>query len=243
MTDEIICTGLVTPETLKELVEACHAANMFPNERKLVEACHTAGMVFNDTWVLAEQIPDRVIRAREERQKLLLFDWFPPDVPLQDLFKKYTSGRIFTGQLELRWERQDRDMRVVYLGVKKYEAILRDYKLTAQEKNLDRLNVQLKSYFLFGQRLRPGDVEAIGAPVQDGDFAEARIPRLLRYPVLYDLEKAKKREAEEEKDRKKRFREYVKLHMREFLDERGLVAFFRFCGLTVCDLTAKEKQG
>jgi hypothetical protein len=223
MTDETLYTDLVTPEKLRELVEACGAANMFPR----------------NTWVLAERIPAYVIREREERQNLLLFDQFPPKISLESLFEKYTTGRIFSDQLELRWEQQGQDIRVVYLGTKKYEFILRDYKLEEREKELDGLSAQQpKSYFLFGQRLRPGDVSEIGAPAQDGDFAEARIPRLLRYPVPYNLEKAKKREAEEQEDGKKRIREYVKLHVREFLDERGSVAFFRFCGLTV-----KEIQG
>jgi hypothetical protein len=223
MIDETLYTDQVTPGKLKELVEACHAANMFPQ----------------DTWVLAERLPAHVIRAREERQNLLLFEYFPPEMPLEKLFEDYTTGRIFTNQLELRWEQQEQDIRVVYLGTKKYEFILRDYKLEEKEKMLDGLSAQPpKSYFLFGQRLRPGDVSEIGAPAKNGDFAEARIPRLLRYPVPYDLEKARRREAEEKEDGKQRIREYVKLHVREFLDERGSVAFFRFCGLTV-----KEIQG
>lgn len=227
MTDETLYTRLTTPDDLRKFVEACHAAHMFPD----------------DTWVLAECIPAQVSRTREERQKLLLFDWFPPGIykiSLEELFEKYTSGRIFNQQLELRWEQQGRDTRVVYLGTKMYEAILRDYKLEEREEVLKRLSIQPpKSFFLFGQRLRPGDVQVIGIPpAQDGDFAEARIPRLLRYPVPYDLEKAKKREAEEKQDRKKRSSEYAKLHVREFLDERGAVALFRFCGLTV-----KEIQG
>lgn len=219
MIDETLYTDLIAPEKLRALVEACHAANMFPN----------------DTWILAERIPAYVIRDREERQNLLLFAYFPPEMPLEKIFEEYTTGRIFTEQLELRWEQQEQDIRVVYLGAKKYEFVLRDYQLKKKEEALEHLRVQPpKSYFLFGQRLRPGDVSEIGYPAKDGDFAEARIPRLLRYPVPYDLENAKRREAEEEKkDGEKRSREYAKLHVREFLDERGSVAFFRFCGLTV----------
>ena len=152
-------------------------------------------------------------------------------VTIDTIIEQYTSGRIFNEQLELRWEQQGTYTRVIYLGTDLYASVLRDYKFVPGDKLLKSLSVQDKSYYLFGQRLRPGDVEAIGLPAEYGDFAEARIPRLLRYPVPYDLEKARKNEAEEKKDSKKRVREYVKLSAKEFFNEQGEMAFFRFVNL------------
>lgn len=208
MIEETLCIGKNTPENLRKLIEACHAANMFSNTTRL----------------LIEHIPAQVVNSKE-RVNLLLFKWFTLKIP----FERYNSGRIFTNQLELRWELQGKDMWIVYLGPKLDEAILRDYGLKSKGGELKGLTVQEKSYFLFGQRLRSGDMDAIGVSTEDGNFfTEARIPRLLYYPVHSD-----KRGIKEDEQKS---REYVQLHVREFFDERGSVAFFRFYGLTVKEI-------
>lgn len=125
----------------------------------------------DDAYFLGEQQPAQVVKP-EERQDLLLFVDFQPTLP----FAEYTSGRIFHREFELRWQPDNGRIRVVYLGTPAY----------CPFQSSERVQIdmqQQRQFYLFGERLRPGDVEMIGAPVREGDFAEVRIPRLLRYPV------------------------------------------------------------
>jgi len=124
----------------------------------------------DDAFFLGEQQPAWVVKPAE-RQDLLLFVDYKPTLP----FAVYTSGRIFHREFELRWQQDNGRMRVVYLGTSKY----RPRSLPEGEE----IDMQLqRQYYLFGMRLKPGDLEEIGKPAREGDFAEVRVPRLLRYP-------------------------------------------------------------
>lgn len=130
------------------------------------------------TLMLLEMQPRFVVKP-EQRQDLLIFSEFKAE----DNLATYTSGRIFHMYAELRWERQYSHVQVVYTGNEQYKPELSD----SEKKTLDDCCVT-KSYFLFGKRLDEGQIKRIGESVaQSGDFAEVRIPRLLRYPVLPGL--------------------------------------------------------
>ena len=160
----------------------------------------------SSAFVLCEQLPKHVITGRKEQQNLLLFTHFDPAI----CFKDYTSGRIFDEYAELRWEQQENTMQVVYLGSKDRVQTLLNYKLQPS-KALNKLKPGIeKKYFLFGERIAPEDLEKIGSAAKPGDFAEVRIPRILRYPVQLDKQR------------------YVRLVVREYCDEENRVMLFRF---------------
>lgn len=133
------------------------------------------------TLMLLEAQPHGVIE-REAQQDLLRFSAFDPACD----FTLYTAGRIFHALGELRWERQHSDVQIVYTGHKHYKPHLHD----AQETGLDSCIPQERKYFLFGKRLDQQQLDRIGPAAQQGDFAEVRIPRLLRYPQLPSLANA-----------------------------------------------------
>lgn len=54
---------------------------------------------------------------------------------------------------------------------------------------LDACSAIDRKYYLFGKRLDANFLKDIGQPAQAGDFAEARIPRLLRYPIVTEKER------------------------------------------------------
>jgi len=130
-----------------------------------------AGCNFPDNaFFLGEQQPAWVVKPAE-RQDLLLFVDYKPTLP----FAAYTSGRIFHHDFELRWLQNNGSTQVAYLGNSKY----RPRSLPEGEE----IDMQLqRQYYLFGMRLKPGDLEEIGKSAREGDFAEVRVPRLLRYP-------------------------------------------------------------
>ena len=125
--------------------------------------------------MLLEAQPRRVIE-QDARQNLLHFAFFDPSFD----FTPYTSGRIFHALGELRWERQHPNVQIVYTGHKEYRPQLPD----ASETPLDACIPNDRKYFLFGKRLDKEQLGRIGRAAQPGDFAEVRIPRLLRYPQL-----------------------------------------------------------
>ncbi|MBV9688659.1 MAG: hypothetical protein JO202_03005 [Ktedonobacteraceae bacterium] len=135
------------------------------------------------TLMLLEAQPRHVI-AQEERQGLLHFALFDPRFN----FAPYTSGRIFHALGELRWERQHSNIQIVYTGHKAYKPQLQDVK----ETELDGYAFEDRKYFLFGKRLDQEQLKRIGPRAQAGDFAEVRIPRLLRYPPLPTLANAER---------------------------------------------------
>ena len=133
------------------------------------------------TLMLLEDQPRRVVKE-DARQDLLYFAAFDPAFD----FTLYTAGRIFHQLGELRWERQQTKIRVVYTGHKDYKPALDDAMTIALEGRF----FEDRAYLLFGKRLYKPERDLIGSAVQPGDFAEVRIPRLLRYPPLESLDDA-----------------------------------------------------
>jgi hypothetical protein len=131
------------------------------------------------TLMLLEMQPKRIVEPYE-RQKLLHFAHFDPDDCAD-----YISGRVFHKYGELRWEKQDDAVRIVYTGYEHYKP---EIEIT-QTIHLDSCKLVFRSYFLFGKRLDNLQLTRIGPSAQAGDFAEARIPRLLRYPAPEDAER------------------------------------------------------
>ncbi|SRR6266496_1623086 len=131
-------------------------------------------------YMLLETQPQGVVEP-DKRQDLLRFDYFDRDTN----FMPYTSGRIFHRGGELRWEKQHAGIRIVYTGQEQYKPDI-DIRQTMQ---MDACELVPKQYFLFGKRLDEKQLARIGSPAQAGDFAEARIPRLLRYPAPADGER------------------------------------------------------
>lgn len=129
---------------------------------------------------LLERQPTSYIESGE-RQALLHF------APCESTFDftPYTSGRIFHAEGELRWERQADAIRVIYTGQVAYQP---EFKVTDWFE-LDACSATDRSYYLFGKRLGADLLANIGQPAQAGDFAEARIPRLLRYPIVTEKER------------------------------------------------------
>ena len=129
----------------------------------------------SDTHVLMllEIQPQRIVEPYA-RQNLLHFAHFDPDNCTD-----YTSGHVFHKYGELRWKKQDGAVQIIYTGHKHYMPEI-DVTHTIQ---LDSCKLVSRSYFLFGKRLDDHQLARIGPPAQAGDFAEARIPRLLRYPA------------------------------------------------------------
>lgn len=154
---------------------------------------------------MAEQLPTHLIN-KEERLDLLQFIYFKSDLSCA----KYTTGRIFQEDRELRWEKQGEKLRVVYVGAAENEAELRDDRLHPNTV-LSTLKKKTTYYYLFGERLRKDDLDKMGKAVQAGDFAVVRIPRILRYPVAND---------------NKRYARLIVCEYRE--PETDRVALFRF---------------
>ena len=124
--------------------------------------------------ILLEKQPQKIV-GKEDRQNLLLFMEYSCPIPN---FNEYTAGRIFHEEFELRWEKISSGVQVVYIG--KQQALPLLTEDTDVLKGCARAN---SNYYLFGKRLNDTARENIGQPAQKGDFAEVRIPRLLRYPV------------------------------------------------------------
>jgi hypothetical protein len=183
--------------------EALYAGQIAINDLpQLVANCGFLPSAF----VLIERLPQQVITKAIERQNLLRFTHYDRGISFAD----YTSGRVFDGHAELRWEKQGNMMQVVYLGSKEHAEALLNCKLQASH-TLDKLKPAVeKKYFLFGERINAQDLMKIGTAANPGDFAEVRIPRLLQYPVPQNEQR------------------YVRLVVREYLDEEGRVVLFRF---------------
>jgi len=157
MAQELLVTGTVLAEDFAAFVSTCAAPS----------ASHTLMLVENQP---------RCVIPPQERQNLLQFAVFDPAFD----FTSYTSGRIFHAQGELRWQRRLAHMHIVFTGAQAYRPGLQD----AEETALDNCEKVPKTYFLFGKRLDDQQRAKIGPAAQTGDFAEVRIPRLLRYPRL-----------------------------------------------------------
>jgi hypothetical protein len=185
ITDEILCVSSMN--TITELL----AASDFPQ----------------DAFVLVECFPQQVVVDARERQHLLRFARLSDGIDVT----RYTSGRIFYQDFELRWERDiNGNYRVVYLGTeRKIQGLQRD------EKELEKLErrEEPRYYYLFGEYLNTEKLKNMGLEPGEGYYAEVRIPRLLHYPAP---EKARR----------------VQLVVREYVDEEtGQLRLFRFQGL------------
>lgn len=196
----------------------------FEQMPKIVAACH-----FDlDALFLAENIPTHVILTQKERRELLCFKYVREvvdkkgDMPCA----KYTTGRIFQKDRELRWERQKDMLRVVYLGVAdtNAESVFLEHEMKNKKEDLALLKKsdEPKYYALFGERIKDEDLRYFGKTAQPGDFAVVRIPRVLHYPVLQNNEPA------------------VRLLVYEYRNEvTGSVDLFRFHSLE----TWNDKKG
>lgn len=196
MEEEILYTGSIDDIT------ALVAAFTFPKQ----------------TYLLLENMPSYVIKDRQNLLRLVSLERFSE---LSQL-KNFTSGRIFGGDFELRWERASGKSRVVFLGAKAYQETLRAIpELTPDTKALQNLAAHPRHYYLFGQLLTDEDRERMGIPPADAGeeyYAEVRIPRLLRYPDL--SQKAQR----------------VQLAVQEYADTNtGQVKLFRFSGLRAAE--------
>lgn len=164
-----------------------------------------------DAFVLVEQIPKHILTSTEERQNLLCFIRLGELSRLDELVHigDYTSGRIFNADFELRWEKGRQTTDVVYLGT----SIGRDLTWLRKDNTISLHHFRSQNYYLFGERLSERNIRNIGKPAMEGDFAEVRIPRLLRYPAPPHAQR-------------------VQLVVREYVDEEtGTILLFRFCDL------------
>ena len=160
--EEIICAGTV--ENFAQFVQMLHFLE---------------GALF-----LAEEFPRRVIRRPEERKRLLRFDFL--NQVTDEERQHYASGRIFTQDAELRWEKTNGNTyNVVYLGP---SIELEGMNINRKESIVSELyEQQRKCYYLFGKRMDEKQLARMEIPSADAAFAsrlyaEARIPRLLHYP-------------------------------------------------------------
>lgn len=175
-----------------------------------------------EAYVLVEQTPRHVVTSAKKRQNLLLFiqlKELAPDQYRDIRLKDYTSGRVFDQYAEVRWEwieqeRQGGPFQAIYVGPERERE---QFPLNKCDKQSAKLGETRNTrYFLFGLKLDTEDINRIGPPAQEGDYAQLRIPRLLRYPRLLNGEKP----------------ERLQLTVREYIDEgTGNVHLFRFRGL------------
>ncbi len=103
-TGELLLAGIIQGEDFASFIQAYNSN--IPHNTSLD----------TPTLMLLEEQPRRVIQ-QHARQDLLHFAFFDPTFD----FTPYTSGRIFHALGELRWERQDTNIQVVYTGSRKYK--------------------------------------------------------------------------------------------------------------------------
>ncbi len=159
---ELLLSGTVPQDTFSSLIQQYQ----IPPHKK------------TPTFILVEEQPRRVIQ-QDERQNLLRFEIFDPAFDLT----AYTSGRIFHELGELRWERQQTNVQIVYTGQKEWQPTLS----APFQEELKDYTFEDRMYLLFGKRLAKDQLDHIGPVAKPGDFAEVRIPRLLRYPQPDEL--------------------------------------------------------
>lgn len=193
---EILYSGQVDALHLLQLLAACQASQT--GERALL---------------LAEQLPTHVVNA-QERRNMLRFESYRPEIDIA----VYTSGRLFQNSFELRWEKLDTLLQVVYLGSEHNKAVMHDFKLKEDTTFLhlldtEKLGYREKKYYLFGEQMEGDEQKGGGETTHGKSFAELRIPRPLYYPVRGSSR-------------------YVQLVVREYIcKETGQVEYFRFQAL------------
>jgi hypothetical protein len=189
MDTEIVCSDMLSETRLAKLLEQCE----FLRKGKF----------------LGETLPRKIVDA-QERDALVRFERF--DTLTSDTTfsynecARYTSGRIFHPAFELRWLHDSGGVRVLYIGTEQKIPFLEPRGDLRLEKRKDQ-----QRYYLFGRRVIDDAGEyKVGKPAARGDFAEARIPRLLHYPVDGQ-------------------RYFVQVIVQEYLDEKTKqVALYRF---------------
>jgi hypothetical protein len=184
--DTVVCGALLNKDELVQLLKAC--------------------TFLHKGTFLGEDFPLHLV-APNERDTLIRF--IPFDATLSfEMYAHYTYGRIFHADFELRWQPEAAQVRVLYVGNEQKIPFLEVIEHPELEERAEQ-----QGYYLFGERLNNSQADQsarIGRPVGEGDFAEARIPRLLHYPI-----KGQKR--------------YVQLVVQEYLDKAtGQVALYRF---------------
>jgi hypothetical protein len=151
---------------------------------------------------LGEDFPLDLV-SEKERDRLIRFIRFDAALTYE-MYAQYTSGRIFHADFEVRWQPEGDMVRVLYIGSEQKMPLLEVLKYPELEKRVEQ-----QSYYLFGERLKNSRTVKIGKPVSAEDFAEARIPRLLHYPIGGE-------------------KRYAQLIMQEYLDKAtGQVALYR----------------
>lgn len=178
-----------------------------------------------DAYVLVEQSPDHVVTGPQERQNLLLFIQLKDlkSEPYQDIrLNAYTSGRVFDQHAEIRWEQaeqteqQNSKFHVVYVGLEREESPIKHNDQEDRKAGEKLGEPRNTDYYLFGELLDADDIKAIGSPAEEGDYAQLRIPRLLRYPRPLNGQTPRR----------------LKLTVGEYIDDdTGKVRLFRFKGL------------
>lgn len=157
------------------MVQEICLAGTVPSIAALIQEYRTPDTL--PALMLLEQQPQHLVEPHD-RQDLLYFANFTRSFAYND----YTSGRIFHADGELRWEKHGSGFQVVYTGHVQYSPELKG----TTSLTLDTYPAKTKHYYLFGKRLDNDLLKHIGASAQMGDFAEVRIPRLLRYPAPQD---------------------------------------------------------
>ena len=200
--EEMLCVGTV--DNIADLINEC--------DFSLSEQAIKGFPVF----FLGEAFPQEIIRPKQQ-QDLLLFTHFNTAIN----FAIYTSGCIFHAGFELRWQKQDGQTRVTYLGNKR---TLSQHMEPQQQFIPNDYDTRTTSYHLFGTLLVPERLEMMGLPNDEKNmFAELRIPRLLHYPAPQGAER-------------------VQLTVLEYLKkETGAVELFRFLSLKKAEKESEVK--
>src|SRR6266699_864034 len=160
-TEEVLSTD--TPTDLNAFVSSC----TFPQE----------------SFVLLEELPSRVLNGRKDREELVRF------VTLNDTkdLSTATSGRIFHTSFELRWQRETSriprqpSFRVVYVGAPATLPAQLPPGQPLSTWGTAGLNaLKPRSYYLFGTILSNNQVENMGLqseqlPADQHLYAEVRV--------------------------------------------------------------------
>ena len=126
-------------------------------------------------------------------------------------FDAWERGRIFHDDFELRWEKENGQFAVVYIG----KEISLPTFTEESAANFSEMQPEIVDYYLWGEKVTTDNLKLIGQPETANLFLELQIPRLLRYPVS---------------NRNKKFR--VKLSVRHYLNPgTGVLKFYRFLHL------------
>jgi hypothetical protein len=189
--------------------DALYSSNSVESITTLITECQFP----QDAYVLVEMLPQHVV-DKQERSSLLCFARLSDGVDLV----RYTTGRVFNQQAELRWEKiDDGKYHAVYLGTKReISGLKKDEKDQQELDSLERAK-ETKNYYLFGEYLNAEKLTKMGIHPKEGYYAEVRIPRLLHYPAPTGAQR-------------------VQLKVLEYLDrDTGEVKLFRFQGVKAAE--------